>query len=84
MQNMIKKVGSRQYDACSRQYDACSRKAVREVMDSNDELQNWNPVMKFNLLNLTDTESFRMVFSSNLVILNVIFKPWGDFLQDLY
>ncbi len=53
-------------------------------MDSNDELQNWNPVMKFNLLNLTDTESFRVVFSSNLVILNVIFKPCGDFLQDLY
>ncbi len=25
-----------------------------------------------------------MVFSSNLVILNVIFKPCGDFLQDLY
>ncbi len=77
MQNMIKKVGSRQYDACS-------HKTVREVMDSNDELQNWNPVMKFNLLNLTDTESFRVVFSSNLVILNVIFKPCGDFLQDLY
>ena len=53
-------------------------------MESSDELQNWNPVMNFNLLNFTDTKSFRVVFSSYLVILNVIFKPCGDFLQDLY
>ncbi len=53
-------------------------------MESSDELRNWNPVMNFNLLNFTDTKSFRAVFISNLVILNVIFKPFGDFLQDLY
>ena len=47
-------------------------------MDSIDELQNWNPVMSFNLLNFTHTKSFRVVFSSNLVILNVVFKPCGD------
>ena len=59
---------------------------MRGAMESSDdhELRNWNPVMNFNLLNFTDTKSFRVVFSSNLVILNVIFKPCGDFLQDLY
>ena len=51
-----------------------SRAIVREAMESSDELQNWNPVMNFNLLDFTDTKSFRVVFSSNLSRVVISYK----------